>query len=417
MRAAKSLLAVLLVAIGLGGVDLASAQDALPRYEIHFPDLPGYRMLACDFHMHTVFSDAEVWPPVRVDEAWRQGLSAMAISDHIEYQPHKADVPTNHNRPYELAQGAARAADVLLVKAAELTRSTPPGHFNAIFLEDIDALDTPELLDAVQRANAQGAFVMWNHQGWQGPEKGRWLEFHTTIYEKKWLHGMEIANDEAYYPEAHKWGLEKNLTLMGSSDIHHPDVRVRSTSDSHRTVTLVFAKERTAAGVKEALMAGRTVVWYKDQLIGKEELLRPFFDACIRVSKPNMRSGNTLFVEIRNHCDADIRLKREGKAGPPEILLPAMATSLLRITAPAAEKGVELRYAATNFFIAPEKPLPVTLAIPAPAEAPDRKAAGRVQPKQPAAGAAGAVPISAWMQALVAGAQNRGQLRAGTPGQ
>ena len=79
------------------------------RHEIHFPDLPGYQTLACDLHMHTMFSDGQVWPSVRVDEAWRQGLDAIAITDHLEYQPHKNDVPTNHNRPYELAAGPARA--------------------------------------------------------------------------------------------------------------------------------------------------------------------------------------------------------------------------------------------------------------------------------------------------------------------
>ena len=46
-------------------------QRADVRREIRFPDLPGCGTLKCDFHMHTVFSDGEVWPPVRVAEAWR----------------------------------------------------------------------------------------------------------------------------------------------------------------------------------------------------------------------------------------------------------------------------------------------------------------------------------------------------------
>ena len=78
------------------------------RREIHFPDLPGFKTLACDFHMHTVFSDGNVWPTVRVAEAWRQGLHAIAITDHIEYQPHKGDVPTKHNHSYDLAEEAAK---------------------------------------------------------------------------------------------------------------------------------------------------------------------------------------------------------------------------------------------------------------------------------------------------------------------
>ena len=93
----------------------------------YFPDIPGYQTLVCDFHMHTVFSDGQVWPTVRVDEAVRERLDAIAITDHIEYQPHKDDIPTNHNRPYERAAEymQEKKIDVLLIKGAEITRDTP----------------------------------------------------------------------------------------------------------------------------------------------------------------------------------------------------------------------------------------------------------------------------------------------------
>ena len=157
------------------------------RHEIHFPALEGYQTMKCDLHMHTVFSDGQVWPPVRVAEAWRQGLDAISITDHIEYQPHKDDLPTNHSRPYNLALGAAKAHGLLLARGAEITRDTPPGHFNVIFLNDINPLDTKDFLEVIKQANKQGAFVFWNHQEWKGPEKGRWLDVHTTMYENKWL--------------------------------------------------------------------------------------------------------------------------------------------------------------------------------------------------------------------------------------
>ena len=141
----------------VSGLAPAAAEDV--RHEIHFPDLPGYQTLACDLHTHTVFSDGQVWPPVRVAEAWRQGLDALAITDHIEYQPHKDDVPTNHNRPYELAVGASNAHGLLFPRGAEITRDTPPGHFNAIFLTDVNPLDTEELLDAVGVHAGQAVLV------------------------------------------------------------------------------------------------------------------------------------------------------------------------------------------------------------------------------------------------------------------
>ena len=99
----------------------AQVRDALV-----VPDVPGYKTLKCDFHMHTVFSDGEVWPTVRVNEAWREGLDAIAITDHIEYQPHKADVNTNYGRSHEIARAAAEPLGILVIRAAEITRGEPP---------------------------------------------------------------------------------------------------------------------------------------------------------------------------------------------------------------------------------------------------------------------------------------------------
>lgn len=54
--------------------------QAQTRNEIQIPDLKGYETLKCDFHIHTVFSDGTVWPTVRVDEAYREGLDAISLT-------------------------------------------------------------------------------------------------------------------------------------------------------------------------------------------------------------------------------------------------------------------------------------------------------------------------------------------------
>lgn len=334
------------------------------RREIRFPDLPGYKTLACDLHMHTVFSDGNVWPTVRVNEAWRLGLNAIAISDHIEYQPHKDDLPTKHGRSFELAETAAKAHNMLVINGAEITRDTPPGHFNALFLNDVKPLDAPAFLDVIKEANQQGAFVFWNHHGWKGEEKGQWLDVHQTMYDNKWFQGMEIANGDTYYPSAHKWCLEKKLTMLGNSDIHDPDLRKESVSQDHRTMTLVFVKEPTLAGIKEALLAGRTIVWFQDQLLGREELLRPFFNACVQVCQPNVRSKTSMSVEVRNNCQADICLEPVGQPQPRSLVLPAKSAALLKITGADVVKSGVVKYTAKNFLIAPGKSLPVTLTVP-----------------------------------------------------
>ncbi len=150
--------------------------------------------------MHTVFSDGQVWPTTRVDEAVREGLDAIAITDHIEYQPHRADIPTNHGRSYEIAKGPAEGSKLLFPLAAEITRSTPPGHFNAIFLRDVRYLDTEEFLDAVKAANDQNAFVFWNHPDWK-PEHIGWFDVHDTLYENKCDLNIELKRTGMVGPE------------------------------------------------------------------------------------------------------------------------------------------------------------------------------------------------------------------------
>ncbi|RPI44150.1 MAG: PHP domain-containing protein, partial [Bacteroidetes bacterium] len=124
---------------------------------IEFPDIPGYLTLKCDFHTHTVLSDGHVWPNIRVEEALRDGLDAISITDHLEYQPHRADIPhPDRNRSYELAQQAAEGKDLIIIHGAEITRSMPPGHANAIFLEDANALNRDDVMEVFREAKRQG---------------------------------------------------------------------------------------------------------------------------------------------------------------------------------------------------------------------------------------------------------------------
>ena len=83
--------------------------NAAEERDIQFPDIPGYRTLKGDFHQHTTFSDGKVWPHVRVEESVQDGLDAMAVTDHLEWQPHRGDLPNpDRNRPFEIARDAAR---------------------------------------------------------------------------------------------------------------------------------------------------------------------------------------------------------------------------------------------------------------------------------------------------------------------
>lgn len=135
------------------------------RTELKIPDIPGYVTLKCDFHMHTVFSDGSVWPDIRPCEVLHEGLDALSITDHIGPQPHDSDRPIGHNKPYELALSMAKSLNLILIRGAEISWDMPPGHLNALFLEDANPLDTADHKDAIKAAVDQGAFVIWNHPG------------------------------------------------------------------------------------------------------------------------------------------------------------------------------------------------------------------------------------------------------------
>ncbi|MCK5401877.1 MAG: PHP domain-containing protein, partial [Flavobacteriaceae bacterium] len=139
----RNLLAVFLT-IGLSVFNQAIAQTTHShkhKRAIEFPDISNYKTIICDFHQHSVFSDGDVWPSIRVEEAEKDGIDAISITDHLEYQPHKKDIPhPDRNRAYDIALKKAENRDIIVVRGAEVTRSMPPGHVNAIFLKDANKL-------------------------------------------------------------------------------------------------------------------------------------------------------------------------------------------------------------------------------------------------------------------------------------
>lgn len=105
ISAACLLLAVPATAHGPARTDY----PADPGREIVFPDTGDRLTLVVDLHTHSVFSDGHVWPKIRVEEALRDGLDALAITEHLEWQPHLEDIPhPDRNRSFEEAVASLR---------------------------------------------------------------------------------------------------------------------------------------------------------------------------------------------------------------------------------------------------------------------------------------------------------------------
>lgn len=352
----------------------APAQDR-HRTELPFPDLPGLITLRCDFHMHTVFSDGDVWPTVRVEEAWRDGLDAIALTDHIEYLPYKEDIPVKYGRSADVARGDAEALGVIVIRSAEITRGEPPGHLNALFLTNVSALDVEDYRVEVKKAVEQGAFVFWNHPGWKQPDhKSVWYAEQGEFYTNGWLQGIEIVNGRDYDPIAHQWCLEKRLTMVGGSDVHDPiDFDYHGPPDDIRPVTLVFAKARTAEAIREALVARRTAVFSRGRLIGEPEYLEPLFLRSIEVINPGIRlhGKRRALVQIRNNAPMNFEL-RLGPALPEmeveeRVVLAAGKVSLVSVRClydgVTGEREVRLPCRVLNLLAAPNQGLKTTLPV------------------------------------------------------
>ena len=277
--------------------------------EITFPDVPGYQTLACDFHLHTVFSDGSVWPNIRVQEAVRDGLDCIAITDHLEYQPHLDDIPhPDRNRSYVIAADAGEEQDLIILRGAEVTRDMPPGHSNAIFIQDANRLLMDDSVAVFREVQRQGGFVFWNHPNWTAQRAdgvARPEEMHLQLIREGLLHGIEVANDLTYSDEALQLALDHDLTIIGTSDIHGlVDWQFGVHEGGHRPVTLVFATNRTASGIKEALLDRRTAVWYQNTLIGREPHLLPLLKASLQIKEATYREDTTvLSVAIENTSD------------------------------------------------------------------------------------------------------------------
>ena len=352
----------------------AAAQD---QRTIVFPDVDPYLTLVGDFHMHTVFSDGSVWPNIRVQEAVRDGLDAMAVSEHLEYLPHRADIPLpDRNRSHEVAAASGSNEDLIIINGSEITRALPLGHVNAIFLEDANALVTEgELMDVMEvfRAAAlQDAFTFWNHPNWtsQSPDGIAVLtDLHKTLIAEGLLHGIEIANQHTYSDEALQIALDNNLTLLGTSDIHGlVDWDFEVPAGGHRPVTLVFAEERSADGIKAGLQARRTVVWFRNTLIGRAEYLLPLLDASLQVEHAEY-TGSTvvLGVTLTNHSDAEMILRNTSAYTFHEdaniIIVPPHGTTDVDVKTLEEVQSLELTFEVMNALTAPGVHPEITLAV------------------------------------------------------
>ena len=185
------------------------------RKLVRIPDVPGYRTLKCDFHIHTIYADAEVYPRGRVREAWADGLDVIAMTEHVGTYKNEVEKLKDQDLPWRIAAKEAANYGMIVVHGAEITRDKPFGHMNALFVKDCNAFSTDKYVkdengklviseggwkinnetmeSDIQAAIDQDAFILWNHPGWPD-NRSDFYALQKKLLDEGHLNGVEICN-------------------------------------------------------------------------------------------------------------------------------------------------------------------------------------------------------------------------------
>ncbi len=193
-------------------------------------------ILAADFHVHAAPGDGSLTPAALRDEAVRAGLDVFAVTNHNQFLAARL-VP------------AFDADEPIVLPGEEVTH--PDYHLIAVGIDHV-VRPPSRLVDAIAAIHAQGGVAIAAHptHAFAGYDDGA-----LAIVD-----GTEVAHPERLEKRRREYRetfararrLNPHVAPIGSSDMHNmPSLG--------RCRTLVFARERSARGVLDAIRAGRTV--------------------------------------------------------------------------------------------------------------------------------------------------------------
>lgn len=319
-----------------------SSRVPVARNEFVIPDVNGLHVYKADLHIHTVYSDADVTPELRVKEAWYDGLDIIAITDHIEYRRQEgkmleflngyvpegtkavnnsiirqdADergIKADLNLSVRLAESAAKKFGMTVIPGAEITREPVSiGHFNALFTKDNNQIYDKDPIQSMRNAKAQGAIIMHNHPGWRRKSVEH-PEVERKAYEEGLISGAEVMNGGEFYPKIIDRCHELGLFVGANTDIHDSATETYRAQGQRRNMTLIFAKDKSLESIREALLANMTLAYSFGTLAGDEQLLKDFFKACVsvKVIYEDTRN-NKVTVAVTNNSSMEFLLQGNG---------------------------------------------------------------------------------------------------------
>ncbi len=355
---------------------------SMRRQELHFPAVGGWKILKAEFHVHTIYSDGQVTPEVRVLEAWRDGIDVLGISDHAEHID--VALPQHKERSYGRAKDLAGRLGLQLILTSEIStiaqvkRPLRNSDFIVTLLSDEQALSRA-YPDAMAQASKQNAITIWAHPG------AEWNEHSRSVLNAGTLHGIEIYNSHVswsrsrglesvrgawMWPHAMEWAERHELAVFAGSDAHWPiDLMTRGEPGGRRPMTLILSTGSDSNAIREAILERRTVAWFGEMLWGPRHSLEGLVRACVSVVRlePNAAVRPKFAVGVTNACplpfnllpraeSADLKFKAGEMDIPPQATL-SLPLSTSDDNLPKSFR-VELTFA--NVYTGPGNPLVLT---------------------------------------------------------
>ena len=237
MRSTRAASATLLLA----GMAIGSAADRIPaRSATRAGD---YLVLSGDFHVHASPGDGALSPWMLRAEAARAALDVIAV--------------TNHNQTFagRLANRVGETGDgPLLIGGEEITN--PQYHMIAVGIARTVRGGEVSAAAAIADVHAQGGVAIAAHPSHRFPA----YNDDATV---AMLDGVEAAHSDVYRDQEFRKEL---AAFFERAQRVNPDIAAIGSSDFHamppgigRCRTYLFVRERTKAGVLDAIRRGRTL--------------------------------------------------------------------------------------------------------------------------------------------------------------
>jgi hypothetical protein len=235
------------------GVLIGTITDVVP--ERTAPRIGDYWILSGDFHVHAFPGDGLLPPSETVREARRAGLDVIAVTNHTGTLAARMAHQMNDDE------------GPMTIVGQEVTNARY--HLIAVGLTSPIDADQPAAA-AIAAIHAQGGVAIAAHPG-----RIYWAAYDPAL---PTLDGTEIAHPQIHrdrvsgpdFAQFHERTRARNpgVAAIGSSDFH-------GSPELGRCRTYLLVRERTEAGVLDAIRNGRTVaVDANDVLYGDPEWVR-----------------------------------------------------------------------------------------------------------------------------------------------